>query len=165
MTTFQFILSQRDKENAEAAARGIAPPTCSQRRRGWINRNAPCLAVCELCDDPPPKPPPGAVVPAPKPPSLASRMGSSLRKQMSDASGMRSRQSTEAQPQPAAAPAAPAAPAAKYPAATPAAAVPAAAPAAEPEPELFDDEEEEPHVNPGAEPDDKPEGTPGADRI
>ena len=159
MTTFQFILSQRDKENAEAAARGIAPPTCSQRRRGWVNRNAPCLAVCELCDEPPPKPLPGAE-PAQKAPSLASRMGSSLRKQMSDASGMRSRQSTEAKP-PTAAPAA-----TYYPAATPTAAVPTAEP--EPEPELFDEEEEGPHVNPGAEADDKAESPPppsGADHI
>ena len=52
LTTFQFILMQRDKENAEEAARGDAPPSCGSKRRGWINRNAPCLAVCELCDEP-----------------------------------------------------------------------------------------------------------------
>lgn len=55
MTTFQFVLMQRDKENAEALARGDAPPSCGSRRRAWINSNAPCLAVCELCDEPPPR--------------------------------------------------------------------------------------------------------------
>jgi len=53
MTTYEFIISQRKKEKEwEAAAGGTV--TWQQGVNKWIIRNAPCLAVCCLCDEPPP---------------------------------------------------------------------------------------------------------------
>lgn len=99
MTTYQFILEQRDKEKLEIAARGDQPPSCSQKRRHWVNSNAPCLAVCEMCDDP-------AVVKTPAAPGdndaaatksstgSARRLGASISKQISRAASRRSGQTT-----------------------------------------------------------------------
>ena len=52
LTTYEFIIRQRQKEKAlERAIKAGEKPTWGQRRQAWINRNAPCLAVCALCDD------------------------------------------------------------------------------------------------------------------
>jgi hypothetical protein len=51
ITTYEFIVKQRKKEAALEEASGDAPPTWAQARRAWVNRNAPCLAVCELLDE------------------------------------------------------------------------------------------------------------------
>ena len=53
-TTYEFIVAQRQKHKARDAARGAAyVPTLRDHIEGWVSRNAPCLAVCELCEAPP----------------------------------------------------------------------------------------------------------------
>jgi len=55
LTTYEFIMAQRRKEkirDQELLARGEGTKlNTRQLTSEWINRNAPCLAVCELCDD------------------------------------------------------------------------------------------------------------------
>ncbi|KOO30467.1 dhhc zinc finger [Chrysochromulina tobinii] len=51
MTTYEFIMAQRKKEKEWAFATG--PETRQHKLIKWINRNAPCIAVCLVCDEPP----------------------------------------------------------------------------------------------------------------
>ena len=59
LTTYEFIVAQREKERAR---REWGPPSWWQRRKANLLSSAPCLAVCELCDDGTPRPP----TPSPK---------------------------------------------------------------------------------------------------
>ena len=55
ITTYEFIISQRNREKERDAQRGPDyVPTWRDRLNGWIDRNAPCLAVCEVCEARPP---------------------------------------------------------------------------------------------------------------
>jgi hypothetical protein len=53
MTTYEFIVSQRQKEKALSSTRAVTnqQPTARQLFRRWITNNAPCLAVCDLCEE------------------------------------------------------------------------------------------------------------------
>ena len=48
MTTYEFIVAQRQKEKER-----VHEETCLQQ---WISQNAPCLAVCDLCEEVPSRP-------------------------------------------------------------------------------------------------------------
>jgi len=69
MTTYEFIMAQRKKEKEWAAASG-GVETWRLRANKWINRNAPCLAVCILCDEPATTTREAAPAPASKPKRL-----------------------------------------------------------------------------------------------
>jgi len=94
MTTYEFIVLQRQKDASAGAA-----TTRQARLRRWVNNNAPCLAVCDLCDDPTPvqkmdavtstRPPASApAVASPKlRPPLSSRLRDQMRRRVSFRSG------------------------------------------------------------------------------
>ena len=50
MTTYEFIVAQRNKQKLRAQQGGGADGW-RQQLREWVTRNAPCLAVCELCEE------------------------------------------------------------------------------------------------------------------
>eukprot|EP00322_Chrysochromulina_rotalis_P019157 CAMPEP_0115865298 /NCGR_PEP_ID=MMETSP0287-20121206/19649_1 /TAXON_ID=412157 /ORGANISM="Chrysochromulina rotalis, Strain UIO044" /LENGTH=384 /DNA_ID=CAMNT_0003319805 /DNA_START=73 /DNA_END=1227 /DNA_ORIENTATION=+ len=50
MTTYEFIMAQRKKEKEMTAVGAV--DTWQTRSQKWIMRNAPCLAVCLICDEP-----------------------------------------------------------------------------------------------------------------
>jgi len=54
MTTYEFIIAQRQKQKAFAQTRGTAPLTWGEKRQLWVQNNAPCFAVCDMCDVSPP---------------------------------------------------------------------------------------------------------------
>lgn len=96
MTTYEFIVLQRQKDASAGAA-----TTRQARLRRWVNNNAPCLAVCDLCDDATPvqkmdavtstRPPasaPAAASPKLRPP-LSSRLRDQMRRRLSFRSGGR----------------------------------------------------------------------------
>lgn len=80
LTTYEFIIAQRDKQRALDMATGSgASVGWRAKRAAWINRNAPCLAVCELCDESPaPRPHPARSESARR----RGLSGSNLRKQV-----------------------------------------------------------------------------------
>lgn len=53
LTTYEFIVAQRRKQKARDAQRASdTPPTATERCLLEVQKNAPCLAMCELCMDP-----------------------------------------------------------------------------------------------------------------
>jgi len=62
ITTYEFIIAQRNKQKAAEAAGSAGQSSGLKRWLTRISRNAPCLQVCELCDDSivPPHPVAGA---------------------------------------------------------------------------------------------------------
>ena len=48
-----LLCSQRQKQKAFEQANGKQPLTWAQKQHKWIQTNAPCLAVCDICDVPP----------------------------------------------------------------------------------------------------------------
>jgi len=53
LTTYEFIVAQRQKQKAFDAA-NKEPLTWAQKQQQWIQTNAPCLAVCDVCQVSPP---------------------------------------------------------------------------------------------------------------
>lgn len=53
MSTYEFIVAQRQKDKARKAANPDAGSTRREKCTESVHRNAPCLAVCEVCDDDP----------------------------------------------------------------------------------------------------------------
>ena len=52
MTTYEFIVAQRKREKDRAAAAALSGSELKENQfMKWVNTNAPCLAVCVMCDD------------------------------------------------------------------------------------------------------------------
>jgi len=67
LTTYEFIIAQRKKAKPPEGNGNGAPLTCGQKQQQWIQNNAPCLAMCDMCDATPPGsstrgPPPAVTV-------------------------------------------------------------------------------------------------------
>jgi len=79
VTTYEFIVAQRNKIKARDAERGADyVPTCADKVEGWVQRNAPCLAVCDLCEAPPAKAPAPAKPQPSKKPGRAAKSSARL---------------------------------------------------------------------------------------
>uniref|UniRef100_A0A7S3F482 Uncharacterized protein n=1 Tax=Haptolina ericina TaxID=156174 RepID=A0A7S3F482_9EUKA len=55
MTTYEFIMAQRQRQKEFDQVHGKASLSRKQRQQRWVENNAPCLAVCVVCDDSPAK--------------------------------------------------------------------------------------------------------------
>ena len=82
ITTYEFIIAQRNRQKARDAKRGPNyTPTWRDHCSGWLDRNAPCLAVCDLCEAPPPAAEASKKKEPPKPGRASSSRASAIKKE------------------------------------------------------------------------------------